>query len=437
MVGDWEELTFAELVGGRENVIGGPFGSNLTSADYVPAGVPVVRGSNMGRMGRFLGDKFAYVSRAKAEHLAANQIAAGDLIVTQRGTLGQVSIAPEQGPRAYIVSQSQMGVTVRRANRLFVYYLLTSPEFAEFLNGAAIQTGVPHINLGLLRQWKVRVPPRSEQDEIARLLGSLDDKIELNRQIAATLEPMAQALFKSWFIDFAPVRAKAAGRPTGLSEDLAALFPDSLGDDELPRGWAQQTVGEIFEVRGGNTPSTGEPENWDGPHQWATPKDLSPLSFPVLLQTERQITVAGLSRSTSGLLPARSLLLSSRAPIGYMAFATRPVAINQGFAGLVARDVSTVYAWAWCAANMDVIKGNAGGSTFPEISKSVLRGLPMLRPAGSVLKAFEAAATPLIDRMIAVVEQSATITALRDTLLPRLISGELRIRDAEDMIAVA
>ena len=120
-----------------------------------------------------------------------------------------------------------------------------------------------------------------------------------------------------------------------------------------------------------------------------------------------------------------------------MAFATCPVAINQGFAGLIRRQVSTAYAWAWCAANMEMIKGNAGGSTFPEISKSVLRGLPMLRPSEPVLRAFDAATAPLIYRLLLAVEQSATIKTLRDTLLPRLISGELRIRDAEDAIAVA
>jgi len=437
MAGEWIEQSFADLVGGKQNVIGGPFGSNLTSAHYAESGVPVVRGSNMSRAGRYLGDDFAYVSDLKAKELKTNQIAAGDLVVTQRGTLGQVSIAPETGPSRYVVSQSQMGVHVTSANRLFVFYLLKSPAFDEFLDGAAIQTGVPHINLGLLRQWRVKAPSRFEQDAIASLLGALDDKIELSQRMAQTVETMALALFKNWFVDFEPVRRKADGRSLGLPQHVEALFPASLSEDGLPAGWGMQAVGEMFEVSGGNTPSTTEPDNWNGSHQWATPKDLSSLISPVLLQTERQISDAGLARSTSGLLPKGSLLLSSRAPIGYMAFATSPVAINQGFAGLVRRKVSTVYAWAWCAAHMEMIRGNAGGSTFPEISKSVLRNLTMLRPSDAVLTAFETASEPLVSRMIAAVEEAATLADLRDALLPRLISGELRIRDAENAVAAA
>ena len=111
---------------------------------------------------------------------------------------------------------------------------------------------------------------------------------------------MARAVFKSWLVDFDPVRAKAEGRPTGLTEDLAAFFPASFNEDGLPLGWTLETVGEMFEVSGGNTPSTAEPGNWGGPHQWATPKDLSSLSSPVLLQTERHITDTSLARFDVG-----------------------------------------------------------------------------------------------------------------------------------------
>jgi type I restriction enzyme S subunit len=207
----------------------------------------------------------------------------------------------------------------------------------------------------------IHVPPLHEQHAIAALLGALDDKIGLNRRMAQTLEAMARALFKSWFVDFDPVRAKVEGRPTGLPDDLAALFPDRLDEDGLPAGWTRRPVGEIFEVSGGNTPSTANPAFWNGAHQWATPKDLSSLASPVLLETERRLSDTGLEQCSSGLLPPGSLLLSSRAPIGYMAFTVHPTAINQGFAGILKKNTSTAYAWAWCDANMDMITGNAGG----------------------------------------------------------------------------
>jgi type I restriction enzyme S subunit len=286
-------------------------------------------------------------------------------------------------------------------------------------------------------KFDLPVPPLELQKPMAELLGAIDNKIALDRRVAETIQGIIQAQFKSWFVDFYPVRAKSEGRPTGLPDGIAMLFPDCFGEAGLPTGWMMRPVSDLFEISGGNTPSTQVMENWNGDHQWATPKDLSHLTSPVLLQTERKITAAGLARSTSGLLPAGSLLLSSRAPIGYMAFATKPVAINQGFAGFVAREVSTVYAWCWCAANMDVITGNAGGSTFPEISKSVLRQLPMLAPPQPVLTAFGHTVGVLLQRMVAAVEQAQTLAALRDGLLPRLISGEIRIGDARRAVEAA
>ena len=437
MGGEWRTQTFSELIGGRSNVIGGPFGSNLTQADYTLVGVPVIRGSNMGRAGRYLGGEYAFVAAAKAEQLASNQVREGDIVVTQRGTMGQVSIVPLLPSRRYVVSQSQMGVRVQGADPMFVYYLLRSSAFREFLEGATIQTGVPHINMGLLREWKVIAPSMREQACISGLLATLDDRIELNRRMAETLEAMAKALFKSWFVDFDPVHARTECRPISLRDDLAALFPDGFGDDGVPRGWNIRTVGDLFEVSGGNTPSTEREEFWGGAHHWASPKDLSSLSAPVLLRTARKLTDAGLTQASSGPLPAGSLLLSSRAPIGYTAFTTAPTAINQGFAGIVRKETSTAYAWAWCHAYMDMIKANAGGSTFAEISKSVFRKLPMLAPSRPVLDAFGHVADALIERVVAAVQQQEVLADLRDTLIPQLISGELQITNAEQRIAAA
>ena len=286
-------------------------------------------------------------------------------------------------------------------------------------------------------RFELPIPPLSIQYAISDILSALDDKIELNRRMADTLEPMARALFKSWFVDFGPVHAKIEGRPTGLAADISALFPDRFDNDGLPAGWSTRPFSDLFGINGGNTPRTDNERFWGGPHQWATPKDLSRLAAPVLLQTGRQLTDAGLSQASSGLLPAGTLLLSTRAPIGYLAFIVRPTAINQGFAGIVRKKVSTAYAWAWCHANMDVITGNAGGSTFPEISKAVLRQLPILAPPQPVLDAFGVIADTLIEQVIATTKEAQTLAILRDTLLPKLISGELRIGETEREFSAA
>jgi hypothetical protein len=286
-----------------------------------------------------------------------------------------------------------------------------------------------------LDQEFLSVPPLPEQRAIAHILGTLDDKIELNQRMSETLEAMARALFKSWFVDFDPVRAKAEGRDPGLPQPLADLFPDSFEDSELgeiPRGWEVKAIGDLAEVVGGSTPKTERAEYWaGGTHHWVTPKDLSRLSMPVLLDTERKITDAGLAQISSGLLPKGTVLLSSRAPIGYLAIAEVPVAVNQGFIALKPRPgTSNLFLLRWCGAAHDEIVSHANGSTFLEISKSSFRPIRIVAPSDPVMDAFDRVTRPMYLKVVEQERESRTLAALRDALLPKLISGELRVRAA-------
>ncbi len=281
----------------------------------------------------------------------------------------------------------------------------------------------------------ITLPPIGEQRAIAHILGTLDDKIELNRRMNETLEAMARALFKSWFVDFDPVRAKAEGRDPGLPKPLADLFPARLVDSELgeiPEGWEIKPIGDLADVLGGTTPSTKESSYWEGgEHAWATPKDLSGLLVPVLLGTERRITDAGLSQVGSGLLPKGTILLSSRAPIGYLAVAELPVAINQGFIAMVAKaGTSNLFLLLWASVAHEDIVSRANGSTFLEISKANFRPIPIVTPSAQVMLTFEKQVRPLYERIVESARESRSLAALRDSLLPRLISGELRVRGA-------
>src|SRR5688572_26164385 len=185
--------------------------------------------------GRWVSGEFAFVTEEKAQSLEANLARPGDIVFTQRGTLGQVSLVPDAPFPRYLVSQSQMKLTVDRekADPRFFYYVFSTTEQKDYIRQNAIQTGVPHTNLGILRSTTVPLPPTDEQRAIAQILGTLDDKIELNRRMSETLEAMARALFKSWFVDFDPVRAKVEGRTPIGSRDIADLFPDSFEDSEL------------------------------------------------------------------------------------------------------------------------------------------------------------------------------------------------------------
>lgn len=282
-----------------------------------------------------------------------------------------------------------------------------------------------------IQRVEVPLPPLPEQRAIAHILGTLDDKIELNRRMNETLEAMARALFKSWFVDFDPVRAKMEGRDTDLPIHIADLFPDRLVHSELgeiPEEWSISTIGEEVSVVGGSTPSTKDRSLWDGEINWATPKDLSVLSAPVLLETARLISDAGLSKISSGLLPQGVVLLSSRAPIGYLAIAEIPVAVNQGFIAMKCESrLSNMFVWLWTQENIDTILQNANGSTFQEISKRNFRPLNIVVPKLDVLSAFDKRVRLLYERIVKNQHESRTLATLRDALLPKLVSGEVRV----------
>ena len=315
----------------------------------------------------------------------------------------------------------------------FVHYMLHGLDFSGYSDKAA----VPGLNRNHMHEEPVRIPINvAEQRAIAHILGTLDDKIELNRRMNETLEAMARALFKSWFVDFDPVRAKMEGRNTGLPQDIADQFPDRMVDSEMgeiPEGWTVSQIGNEVEAVGGSTPSTKESSYWhEGEHYWATPKDLSKLWSPVLLDTNRKITDAGLQKISSRTLPVGTVLLSSRAPIGYLAIAEIPTAVNQGFIAMrCERRLPNLYVLCWCYHNLGYIRDIAGGSTFAEISKKTFRTVPVIVPSEPILAMYQRLSRPPYDRLVTNVKEAAVLAILRDTLLPKLISGEIRVPDAE------
>lgn len=361
---------------------------------------------------------------------------AGDVVLTVEAPLGEVAqLGPEK------VALAQRVVTLRgKAGFLdstYLLYLLQSEDVQDQLKSRATGTTVLGIKQSELRKVPIKVPPIPAQLEAASVLKALDDRITLLRETNATLEAIAQALFKSWFVDFDPVRAKMEGRtPEGMDEATAALFPDGFETSELgevPRGWRVMPIGDAVEAVGGATPDTKNPAYWEPAiHCWTTPKDLSGIAGPVLLDTERKLSDQGLAKIGSGALPVGTLLLSSRAPIGYLAVAQVPMAINQGYIAMPPGGLlPPLYMLFWCRQNMENIKGRANGSTFMEISKKAFRPIPALVPSPEIVQAFAVVAAALFDRLIENEKQAQTLATLRDTLLPRLISGQLRLPEAQ------
>ncbi len=412
-----------------------------------PQGDRLLTPGNFAIGGGFKRSKFKYYDGPVEEAYILQE---GDLVVTmtdlskQSDTLGYPALVPASTDGGRYLHNQRLGkVVLRDPDKLhtsFLYYLMCSIQYRHEVLASATGTTVKHTSPDRIKRFKFSLPPLAKQHAIAHILGTLDEKIELNRRTNETLVAMAQALFKSWFVDFEPMRTKLEGHwrrgesLLGLSADLYDLFPGRLVDSEvgvIPEGWEVKALGDVTVVVGGTTPSTKVSEYWEGgKHYWATPKDLAILSSPVLLDTERKITDAGLDKIGSGLLPAGTLLLSSRAPIGYLAISEEPVAINQGFIAMPPHEgLSNLFLLYWCEAFHQQIVDYANGSTFLEISKRDFRCIPVVIPGEAAMTAFVNCARPLHEQIVSNERESRTLAVQRDELLPRLVSGELSVVD--------
>ena len=386
--------------------------------------------------GRKIYDTIQHTNELGIANSSARVLPANTVCLSRTASVGFVVIMG----RPMATSQDFVNwVCSNKLDSQFLKYVLLAERsaFLRFASGTTHQT----IYFPEVKAFHICLPPISTQHRIAHILGTLDDRIEVNRRMNETLEAMVRALFKSWFVDFDPVRAKMNDRDTGLPQDIADLFPDGMVNSEMgeiPDGWEVSQIGDEVDVVGGSTPSTKELSYWhQGDHYWATPKDLSKLSSPVLLDTTRKLTDAGLLKISSRTLPVGTVLLSSRAPIGYLAIAEIPTAVNQGFIAMKCeRRLPNLYVLYWCEQNLGYIRDIAGGSTFAEISKKTFRTVSVIVPPQAILGEYQRLSQPLYDLLVANVKEAATLAPLRDTLLPRLLSAQIRVGEGTDAEAI-
>jgi type I restriction enzyme, S subunit len=436
MADEWETVELGEVAAVRS-------GYAFKSSDWKESGIPVVKIANV-KGGRLDMAGSSFVAEATAAKSGDFQLSTGDILIAMTGYIGEVARV-RRSDLPCVLNQRVGKFSVRDKNRLdpdFLYTFLAWTETRQFIEALGYGSAQPNVSPSLIHKVELPLPPLAEQKAIAAVLGALDDKIELNRRMNVKLEEMARALFQSWFVDFDPVRAKLDGKePVGLDQATADLFPSSFQDSEaghIPKGWTVQPIGEVVDCVGGGTPSTAEPMFWEGgTHHWATPKDLSSLQAPVLLETERKLTDAGIAKISAGLLPAGTLLLSSRAPVGYLAIAAMPVAINQGFIALKCNErASAFFMLNWCQMNMADIECRATGTTFAEISKQNFRPIRAVLPPKQLMAVFTAQVVPLYNKITANLNQSRSLRILRDNLLPKLVSGELKIANFDQYLAM-
>lgn len=406
-----------------------------------------------------------YISKHAYEFLAKSKVYPNDIIMNKIANAGSSYLMPDlQVPVSLAMNLFLLRVDDTKANPIYVYiYLKINEAYVKsFANGSVTKT----ITKDAVRNLEIELPSRAIQDRIVDQFTCVNDKIILNRQINQTLEQMAQALFKSWFVDFDPVvdnaldagffeqeldlpdellrraearkaaRARAGFKP--LPAATRKLFPaafepcdePSLGlGGWVPKGWSVSTTGDELTVKGGSTPSTTNPEFWEGGDiHWTSPKDLSGNPDKVLLTTERKITSAGLDKITSGLLPPETVLMSSRAPVGYLAITKIPTAINQGYIAVTnTKHLSQEFVLYWLDSNIDMIKSLSGGTTFAEISKKTFRTIPIIVPTQKTIDWASNIIRSNLDKISANAEECRQLEKLRDYLLPKLISGELEV----------
>lgn len=334
----------------------------------------------------------------------------------------------------------------------YMYYLLADNTFIDYTDKTSKGTKMPRGDKDAILKYPVYIPPLSEQKAIAHILGKLDDKIALNRQINQTLETMAQTLFKSWFVNFDPVidNALKAGNPipdslktqaekrkttqSTLSKTTQNLFPNRFVFNNklkkwIPEGWEVTTIEEISTVIGGGTPSTKiEGYYCKNGIAWLSPKDLSNYGWKYIEKGKTDITELGLQKSSAKLMPKGTILFSSRAPIGYIAIAENEICTNQGFKSLVPnKNIPTEYLFQFLRFNTEQIKNIATGSTFAEISSTMLKNILIIKPPVKILGHLKLKVKSMNNQSLLNQKQTQTLTKLRDTLLPKLISGKIRI----------
>ncbi|NDV63139.1 restriction endonuclease subunit S [Puniceicoccales bacterium CK1056] len=342
----------------------------------------------------------------------------------------------------YVVSTKLM---VIRANKekvfpRYLYQFLTSTHTTNWLQHLAeSRSGTfPQITFDQVSSLEIYLPPLPEQKAIAHILGTLDDKIELNRKMNETLEAMARALFKSWFVDFDPVRVKMDGRqPAGMDAETAKLFPSKFVESELgpiPEGWEVAPLFEIIEILSGGTPKTSVDEYWNGNIPWYSVKDSPQETDVWVINTEKNVSQLGIDNSAAKILPENTTIISARGTVGKLALVGVPMAMNQSCYGI--RGVSgfdNIFIYFLIKEAIGDLQQRTHGTVFDTITRQTFDTLNATVMPAEITNVFGSAAGNFLNRIKSNLMESRTLANLRDTLLPKLLSGELSVTEAEEM----
>ncbi len=443
MANDWRYLQLKDVI----DLVADNRGRNPES--YSNEGIPVIDNYLIISEGYVnLNEVKRCVDESTYESFIRKHIQENDVLITLVGNgYGQVALTPSE---KCVIIQNTIGLRCNSDNdNIFLYYLLKNNRKALMnLNIGAAQ---PSIKVGNLTSLEFQFPPLPEQKAIAHILGSLDDKIELNRQMNETLEAMAQALFKSWFVDFDPVidNALAAGNaiPDELFEraeqrkaiekkdnsDIQDLFPDTFEFTEemgwIPKGWVVDDISTLCEkIQSGGTPRRNVPEYWeDSTIPWLTSGEVKQT---IIIKAENKISESGLSNSSAKWLTSGATVVAMYgATAGQVAYIDKPLTTNQAVCGLIPKKGYQFFNYVTLSRAVAHFEGRATGSAQQNINKGMIESTRVVVPSSISSDSFEEYCEVIFSKWIKNLHENETLAKLRDTLLPKLMSGELRIPD--------
>jgi len=403
----WETVKLEKIKAPQKySLVGGPFGSNLVTRDYVEQGVPVIRGTNLSGDFRFSLDDLVFVSEEKADELTPNNAYPGDVVFTQRGTLGQIGIIPKNcGYERFVISQSQMKLTVdeSQAEPLFVYYFFKSAETVQKIHNLALSSGVPHINLQILREFEIPFPPLPTQRRIADVLSAYDDLIENNTRRIRILEQMAQAIYQEWF-----GKVGKESVPEGWSGGIIRDFCESYNYGYTAKAQKGQDGIKYLRI----TDIVPDYIDWEDVPSCEIGKD----DIDKYLLKEGDIVVA-----RTGATTGYAKRLGKRFPKSIFAsylvrFRIEPNISNHLIGLIVESDEYKKF-----------IQANLGGAAQPMANAQVLTSFPLAIPPRELQKEFDSQVQPLFELKEMLQIKNANLRQTRDLLLPRLVSGEIAV----------
>lgn len=432
----YPRIALGELASGEPGAIAiGPFGSRMKAEVYVDYGVPVIRGKNISG-GRSLRGEWVYVSENFAKEIPNCIVKEGDLVFPHRGAIGEIAIiSGGLGDMVLSTSMMKFRPDKSRADSAFLYYFFRSSDGRAEILKFASQVGTPGIGQPLtsLRQFRVPLPSLNVQKKVASILGSLDDKIDLNQEMNRTLEAIARAIFKAWFVDFEPVKAKAAGAThfPGMPQKAFDALPDQIVDSALgplPAVWDVVPFSRLVQLLGGGTPKRKIASYWNGDIPWFSVRDAPDPGDVWVIDTEENITQEGVEDSAAKPMRAGTTIISARGTVGRLALTAVPMAMNQSCYGVQGADgVGDFFVYFSLHHAVSELQQRSHGSVFDTITRNSFDTLPGVKPQREVLAAFEVTVSPYLQLIRNNRFENRTLASIRDALLPKVISGEIAV----------